>query len=73
VSSGRVVVSSLASAVLVMVGVFVMLHLLPFVALFAFVFIAGRIFVGGRRGWSGRSYRSDWPHDTWRGGGLYRR
>jgi hypothetical protein len=73
VSSGRVVVSSLASAVLVMVGVFVMLHLLPFVALFAFVFIAGRIFVGGRRGWSGRSYRSDWPHDSWRGGGLYRR
>jgi hypothetical protein len=72
-SSGRVVLSSLASAMLVMAGVFVMLHLLPFLALIAFAFIAGRIFVGGRRGWSGRPYRSDWPHDTWRGGGFYRR
>jgi len=72
-SSGHVIVSSIASALLVTAGVFLMLHLLPIVALIAFVFIAGRVFAGGRRGWSCRSYRSSWPHDTWHGGGFYRR
>jgi hypothetical protein len=72
-SSGHVIASSIASALLVTAGVFVMLHLLPIVALVAFVFIAGRIFTGGRRGWAGRSYHSNWPHDTWHGGGFYRR
>jgi len=71
--SSQVMLSSIASALLVVAGVFLMLHLLPFVALIAFVFIFGRIFVGGRCGWSGRAHRADWHDNPWRGGGYYRR
>jgi hypothetical protein len=71
-SSGRLILSSIASALLVMAGVFVMFHLLSVMVLIAFVFIASRIFIGGRR-WSRRSYRPDWPRDTWHSGGFYRR
>lgn len=73
VSTGRVVLSSMASALVVMAGVFLMLHLLPIVALIAFVFILGRVFTGGRRGWSSRPYRADWRDNPWNSGWFDRR
>ncbi len=78
VTSSHVVLSSMASALLVVAGVLLLLHLLPIIAFIVFVFVVGRIFTGGRRGWSGRACRADWRDNPWSGrggggGGYYRR
>jgi hypothetical protein len=76
-SGNHLLLTSMASALLVMAGVLLMLHLLPLIALIALVFFLARIFTGGPRGWSGRGYRPDWRdnpwHDRQHGGGFNRR
>lgn len=77
-SGGHVLLTSVASALLVMAGVLLMLHLLPVIAIIALLFVVARIYSGGRRGTTGRVYRADWRdnhpwNDRGYGGGYYRR
>lgn len=75
--SGHVLLTSMASALLVMAGVLLMLHLLPIIAIIALLFVVARMYSGGRRGTTGRIYRADWRDHPWNdggcGGGYYRR